>query len=167
LKKRDPLLGSATLSITRIEGGIGLNVVPPDCKISLDRRLLPSEALADAQEQVNEVLRRLETEDPSLEAETKLFSAAEAAATPEEAPIVQAALRSRTEVLGAPSEPGGFTACCDMWHLKNQGGIPTVILGPGKLNMAHKRDETIEISQLTLAVEIYRNLALRWLGSLE
>ncbi len=165
-KKSDPLLGSATLSITRIEGGIGLNVVPPECRISLDRRLLPSETPAEAQEQVDSVLRGLEAEDPSLEAETRLFSAAEAAAVPQEAPIVQAALRSRTEVLGAPSKAGGFTACCDMWHLKNKGGIPTVILGPGKLDMAHKRDEYIEISELMLAVEIYRNLALRWLGSL-
>jgi len=163
-KKRDPLLGKATLAVTRINGGIGLNVVPPQCKISLDRRLLPSENPEEAQKEIDSVLRRLEAEDASFKAETSLFSAAEAAATPEEAPIVQEALRSRTEVLGTPSNAGGFAACCDMWHLKNQGGIPTVILGPGKLNMAHKRDECIEVSELEQAVEIYRNIALRWLG---
>ncbi len=162
--KRDPLLGKATLAVTRIDGGIGLNVVPPQCKISLDRRLLPSENPEQAQKEIDSVLRRLEADDPSLKAETSLFSAAEAAATPEEASIVKAALRSRTEVLGTPSKAGGFAACCDMWHLKNQGGIPTVIIGPGKLKMAHKRDEYIEVSELEQAVEIYRNIALRWLG---
>lgn len=162
-RKRDPLLGKATLTVTRIDGGIGLNVVPPRCKISLDRRLLPSENPEQAQKEIDSVLRRL-GQDPSFKAETSLFSAAEAAATPEEAPIVQETLRSRTEVLGIPSKAGGFAACCDMWHLKNQGGIPTVIIGPGKLNMAHKRDEYIEVSELEQAVEIYRNIALRWLG---
>ena len=162
-RRGDPLLGKATLAVTRIDGGIGLNVVPPRCTISLDRRLLPSETPEQAQAEIEVVLRRLEAEDPSLQTRMSLFSAAEAASTPEEAQIVQEALRGRTEVLGAPSKAGGFAACCDMWHLKNQGGIPTVILGPGKLNMAHKRDEYIEVSELKQAVEIYRNIALRWL----
>jgi acetylornithine deacetylase/succinyl-diaminopimelate desuccinylase-like protein len=34
--------------VTRIAGGIADNVVPQDCELVLDRRLLPGETLDDA-----------------------------------------------------------------------------------------------------------------------
>ncbi len=39
----DPLLGPATLSVGRIEGGVSVNTVPDRCRIEIDRRLLPGE----------------------------------------------------------------------------------------------------------------------------
>src|SRR6516165_5910628 len=41
--KADPLLGPATMSVGRIEGGTSVNTVPDLCKIEIDRRLLPGE----------------------------------------------------------------------------------------------------------------------------
>ena len=38
-----PLLGSATLNIGLIRGGVQVNFVPDQCVIELDRRLLPGE----------------------------------------------------------------------------------------------------------------------------
>ncbi len=51
-----------------------------------------------------------------------------------------------------------------MWHLKNTGGIPTVILGPGSLAQAHTVDESIAIAELEQAVRIYRRIVLEWLS---
>jgi succinyl-diaminopimelate desuccinylase len=163
-RKEDSLLGRATLAVTLIEGGTGRNVIPAECTITLDRRLLPSQTPREAQEEIETVLMRLERDDPTLRAELEFVSSAEGAVTPSDSPIVQEALSARTEVLEESSEVGGFTACSDMWHLKNQGGIPTIILGPGDLTMAHKRDEFIEVEELQKAVRIYRNIALRWLS---
>lgn len=47
--------------------------------------------------------------------------------------------------------PGPF--CCDMRHLVNQGGIPSIIFGPGTIAQAHKPDEHIEISQYLESIE--------------
>ncbi len=74
-----------------------------------------------------------------------------------------AALAARDAVLGGRSEAVGFGACCDMTHLANGGGMPTVILGPGRLAQAHQADEHIETADLERAVDIYRRLALDWL----
>lgn len=41
--------------------------------------------------------------------------------------------------------PGPF--CCDARHLVNQGGIPTVIFGPGTIGQAHRPDEHIDVQQ--------------------
>jgi len=160
---RDHLLGPATLATTVIEGGIGRNVVPPSCSILLDRRLLPSDSAAEARREVETVLARLAASDVDLRADVEEVSLAEAAETAPESTIVRAALSARDAVLGGPSRAVGFGACCDMWHLANEGGIPTVILGPGSLSQAHKTDEHIEVADLERAVEIYRRLVLDWL----
>ncbi len=145
-----------TLVTTMIEGGIGRNVVPPACSILIDRRLLPDESASDAREEVAALVR-------PLAAEVDEVSLAEAAGIEPQAAIARAALSARAAVVGERSEAAGFGACCDMWHLTKQGGIPAVILGPGSLSQAHKTDEHIEIAELEKAVEIYRRLALDWL----
>lgn len=43
--------------------------------------------------------------------------------------------------------------CCDMRHLLNQGGIPTIIFGPGTIAQAHKPDEHIVLSDYLAAIE--------------
>jgi acetylornithine deacetylase len=48
-------------------------------------------------------------------------------------------------------KPGSF--CCDMRHLVNQGGIPSIIFGPGTIEQAHKPDEHIVISEYLAAIE--------------
>jgi acetylornithine deacetylase len=47
--------------------------------------------------------------------------------------------------------PGPF--CCDMRHLVNQGGIPSVIFGPGTISQAHKPDEHIAIDEYLDSIE--------------
>ncbi|HYC36496.1 MAG TPA: M20/M25/M40 family metallo-hydrolase [Usitatibacter sp.] len=43
------------------------------------------------------------------------------------------------------THPGPFA--CDMRHLVNQGGIPSMIFGPGTIAQAHKADEHIPIAE--------------------
>lgn len=47
--------------------------------------------------------------------------------------------------------PGPFA--CDMRHLVNQGGIPTVIFGPGTIAQAHKPDEHIAVKEYLECIE--------------
>jgi acetylornithine deacetylase len=59
------------------------------------------------------------------------------------------ALRGRGE--SGEVIPGPFA--CDCRHLVNQGGIPSVIFGPGTIAQAHKPDEHIEIDQYLACIE--------------
>ena len=60
-----PLVGHASLSVTRIAGGIGDNVIPEACEMTLDRRLLPGEALDAALEDLEALLTRAKREQES------------------------------------------------------------------------------------------------------
>jgi acetylornithine deacetylase len=54
---------------------------------------------------------------------------------------------------GVPAgvRPGPF--CCDLRHLVNQAGIPSVIFGPGSIAQAHRPDEHIVLSEYLQAIE--------------
>ncbi len=53
--------------------------------------------------------------------------------------------------VSAPVRPGPF--CCDLRHLVNQAGIPSVIFGPGSIAQAHRPDEHIVLSEYLQAIE--------------
>jgi acetylornithine deacetylase len=53
-----PLLGPATLSVGRIEGGVSANTVPDACRIEVDRRMLPGETAAGAAADLDAYLGR-------------------------------------------------------------------------------------------------------------
>jgi acetylornithine deacetylase/succinyl-diaminopimelate desuccinylase family protein len=163
--REDPRLGRATLAVTLIDGGIGRNIIPPRCVIQMDRRLLPAEDPEAARREVTERIERLCREDPRITAVLERVSLAESSQISPKEPIVQVALETRSQLLGLSSEAGGFPACCDMAYLRNQGGIPTIILGPGSLDQAHKIDESIEVAELEQAALLYRQLALNWFES--
>jgi len=56
--------------------------------------------------------------------------------------------------------PGAF--CCDTRHLVNQGGIPTIIFGPGTIAQAHKPDEHIILSDYLAAIEHLVDFIPHW-----
>jgi acetylornithine deacetylase len=53
--------------------------------------------------------------------------------------------RLRARAADGEAKPGPF--CCDMRHLVNQAGIPTVVFGPGAIAEAHRPDEKIELAE--------------------
>ena len=56
--------------------------------------------------------------------------------------------------------PGPFA--CDMRHLVNQGGIPSVIFGPGTIAQAHKPDEHIAVSEFLECIEYLIHFIPAW-----
>jgi acetylornithine deacetylase/succinyl-diaminopimelate desuccinylase-like protein len=49
-----------------------------------------------------------------------------------------------------------------MTYLVNDGAIPTVILGPGEIGVAHQSNEYIAIDQMALAVDVYLRTVETW-----
>jgi succinyl-diaminopimelate desuccinylase len=66
-------------------------------------------------------------------------------------------------ILGEPIETRTATYFTDASALTPAyGGPPTVILGPGRPELAHQTDEYCEIARIEQAVEAYRAIALAW-----
>ena len=160
-KRSDPMFGSPSLAVTTISGGQATNVIPDKCTVTLDRRLIPGETVEDALNEVTAVVDKEESSS-SLMASIKKTIGIEPCRISLEEPIAKVVKDSIAQVRGINQEFSGFTACCDMWCLTQGAGIPAVILGPGKLSMAHKANEYVSLDELYMAAEIYAAIALNW-----
>jgi acetylornithine deacetylase/succinyl-diaminopimelate desuccinylase family protein len=151
------LVGPATLTVTRIAGGIADNVVPDSCEIVLDRRLLPGEEADAALEELQQLLAQAAREHDIAAEVVRVRTASGAAETAVSSSIVQHSLAAN-----AQSAPAGFTGGCDLVHFRAIGS-EGVILGPGSLEQAHKPDEYVPKAELVRAAALYRDIALSML----
>jgi acetylornithine deacetylase/succinyl-diaminopimelate desuccinylase family protein len=162
-RRSDPYTGKASLVISTISGGVALNVIPASCVISIDRRVLPNETEADVNREIVEVVNRAVRATSGARVAVRKVRFVPPATTDPGEPIVAATERAASAVLGRPIQSAGLPATCDMTYLVNDGGIPTVILGPGDIGVAHQANEHISIEQMALAVEVYLKTIDAWL----
>ncbi|GHB14589.1 M20 family metallopeptidase [Salinicola rhizosphaerae] len=162
-QRTHPLVGNASLTITRIHGGHADNVVPEGCDIMLDRRLIPGETDAGVKHELAEIVTRA-GEALGFEAEIVEYkpTTGGAAETPADHLIVRTALAVCSEAVGETIEAGGFQGGCDMVHFAGLG-TDCVVIGPGSLAVAHQPDEFVPIDELLQAVDIHREMVRRLL----
>ncbi len=154
-----PLVGEASLTVTRIHGGHADNVLPGSCDLLLDRRMVPGEDENAVKREIDELLllahRRF-----GLRAEIVEYRATTGAATETAAdrPIVKASLAACRAHGKADPGPFGFQGGCDLVHFNSIGAQGTVI-GPGSLAVAHKPDEFVPLDEFVACSLIYRDVA--------
>jgi acetylornithine deacetylase/succinyl-diaminopimelate desuccinylase len=158
-----PLVGEASLTVTRISGGHADNVLPDSCDLLLDRRMIPGEDEKAVGGEI-EALLRLARERFGLRAEIVDYRATTGGATQtaSDEPIVQASLAAGRANGVAEAGPFGFQGACDLVHFAGIGA-KGVIIGPGALSVAHKRDEFVPADELVTACLIYHDVALAML----
>jgi acetylornithine deacetylase/succinyl-diaminopimelate desuccinylase family protein len=161
-RRSEPYTGKASLVISTISGGVALNVIPASCVISIDRRVLPNETEADVHREIVEVVNRAVRATSGARVAVRKVRFVPPATTDPGERIVAAAERAASAVLGRPIQAAGLSATCDMTYLVNSAGIPTVILGPGAIEVAHQANEHISIEQMALAVDVYLRTIEAW-----
>nr|WP_197485339.1 M20 family metallopeptidase [Sporosarcina psychrophila] len=165
LKEAHPFLGSASISVTIIDGGTQQNTIPGQCDIVIDRRLLPGETHEKADKEMDDILKELHHEIGQFEIE---FIQPIVATIPSETSvgekIVEKAIETIKGIVPDKQYPIGFRAGCDMSKLVTVAKIPTIILGPGSLAQAHVADEFVEINELYVAEKLYEDIARNFLS---
>jgi succinyl-diaminopimelate desuccinylase len=156
---RHSLVGASSLTVTRIAGGLADNIVPDNCEIVLDRRLLPGETLEGALDDLQALLARAKR-DHGVEAElVRIRAMAGPAETPLDEPIVREAVAISSRRGVTAPQPVGLTGGCDLVHFRETGSMG-IVLGPGSLAQAHQPDEYVLKDDLIRAALIYRDIAL-------
>jgi acetylornithine deacetylase/succinyl-diaminopimelate desuccinylase len=154
-----PLVGAASLTVTRMNGGHADNVLPGSCDLLLDRRMVPGEDEEAVKREIGDLLA-LARERLGIRAEIVGYKATTGGATETDiaTPIVQASLAaSRAHGVARPG-PFGFQGGCDLVHFRSIGAQGTVI-GPGDLAVAHKPDEFVPVHEFVASSLIYRDVA--------
>ena len=162
----DVAAGGSTGTITLggiVSSGTSPNVVPPQCTMTIDRRLAPGEDVATALEGFSSILRSLQKADHSFEYDIKMKSQYEACLTPPQSHLVRTLEKVLQAVNGQAPRALMMTAGCDMRYF-HAAGIPTVIYGPADLAMAYQTDEYVELDRVVAAAQVYALTAMRLLG---
>lgn len=154
----DPLLGPATMSVGRIEGGTSVNTVPDRCRIEIDRRVVGGEEPLQAPEQFLKFLRDEAGIDFPLDSELPWMN--KSALTPElSGPLIERLGRAIDAVKGSHkvhAVPYGTDASTIA-----DAGIPSVVFGPGDIAKAHTVDEWVPLDEVQQASDILYRLALQ------
>lgn len=163
--RRHPLLGPATWSVGQIQGGTGGAIVPADCVVLADRRLLPGESSTAVLDELR-ARAALRLADRGLRVEVSMPMQMPAFETPIHSALTRTVDSALADAGGPCLPPGGWTAACDGGFVARDLGVPVVVLGPGSVTTeAHRPDESVAIADLVVAARAYTLTALRLLGT--
>ena len=129
------------LSVSKIQGGIAMNIVPGECEITCERRVLPDEQWAEVKKQVETALGKVK----GVEFKVAYTKPQQSYLIPRNHPTVTLAKESVERALGYTPKFKVESGRTDSTYL-NEAGIKTVIIGPGET--AHIADEYVNVRRL-------------------
>lgn len=143
-----PIMGSPTLNVGMVSGGLNINSVPDAAEFTLDIRTVPGMSHAHVHDQLTFTM-------PATELAT-LVDLPSVWSDPEH-PVMQQLAKAWRSATGRETEPQSAAYFTDASILTPAlGDVPTVICGPGDPALAHKTDEYCELAAIEEAVAIYR-----------
>ncbi|MDF2757642.1 MAG: ArgE/DapE family deacylase [Thermomicrobiales bacterium] len=142
-----PLLGPSSIHASLIRGGQELSTYPARCVLSIERRTIPGETIAEVEGQIAAILAAAGAADSSFQAELRTLLAREPFSVGLDQPIVDLARRHLARVTGRDPEIVGAGGWMDSAFLA-AAGIPTVIVGPDGEG-AHADVEWVDLMSAT------------------
>ena len=154
-------LGKATLTVTQIKSAPEIShTVPDTCRITLDRRLLPSDDPDAALRGIQDAVVDL----PPWSVEVTRGAFMYPSEVGPGCAVAAAVRRTGRALKGQDGEVFYSPAALDAGYL-NQRGIETIMFGPGDLRFAHTDEEVVSLQEVRDAVRVYAGVALEVLAS--
>lgn len=152
----------STMNINSIHGGqtddfSGLPSpnVPDSCRLTIDRRFLLEEDIAEVKREVTSILDRLQWERPKFHYNIRDIMEVQPLMTERDAPVVTAVAQGIRSVFGREPDyvisPGTY----DQKHIARIGLLHDCIAyGPGILDLAHRPDEYVGIEDMIESAKV-------------
>ncbi|WP_321499897.1 M20 family metallopeptidase [Breoghania sp.] len=154
-----PVMGLCTSNVGTIRGGLNTNSVPDYCEVALDMR---SVAGAEHASMRAALIGRIGTQ---IEIETIIDLPA--VWTDPQDPWIASITAHAVRLAGADPAPSCMPYFTDASVFTPAlDNVPTIILGPGEAEMAHKTDESVSVLRLQQAQAIYSAAIADWTGAL-
>jgi acetylornithine deacetylase/succinyl-diaminopimelate desuccinylase family protein len=158
-----PLVGCGSVHASLVSGGQELSSYPAKCRLSLERRLIPGEDAATFEEELGEIIARLEGQDPRFRARVEMGYSAAPLETAQESLIARTLIDSARKVVGPAAKFGAQSFWTDA-ALLNDAGIPSVLFGPGGEGL-HSKVEFVKLDEVRLCAETLVECANAFCGS--
>ncbi len=170
LKKRSKVHANADSGTTRlrpsvttgvIRGGTKVNVVPDECVVEIDRRVIPEEDKAEAAEEFKGILKELAAKDKDFKYDLLIGGFHNAFITPPDNPLIKALKSSYRQVRGESCSVVGTLGCVDASYAA-RAGVPAAVFGASRIeNNVHGLDEKVRIADLVSLGPIVEKTVLK------
>ncbi len=169
LESAIPGIGSPTMVVGLIAGGINTNVVPDRVVFRLDRRIIPDEIPGHAEKFTRSLIEQSVRKMPGIKVNIRRILYAEPfIPRPGQERLVEAITRNAKTVFGIEIKPHGVPLYTDARHY-SEAGIPTVLYGAGPRTLeeanGHRADENLQLDDLYRATEVVALTFLDFLTS--
>jgi len=144
-------------NVRELSGFPGGFVVPDACEAWLDLHLPPNSRIDILKNELEHLMSEVKKSTPSLDASLRFEDTFSGYLISEDRPLVRE-LREIYNRMSLPWQPHEFRSQSDgniLWT----AGIDPVILGPGRLELAHTSEESVSFAQVVKAAQLYLNLA--------
>ncbi|WP_134701349.1 ArgE/DapE family deacylase [Ammoniphilus sp. YIM 78166] len=159
-KSSVPGIDTPTLVVGLISGGINTNVVPDECKIRVDRRLIPEENEEQAEREFRVLVQQAIAPLEGIHVEIrKILHAKSFGPVPEDSPLIASLSENWKLVMKADGDLpiNGVPLYTDARHFYEKG-LPTVMFGVGPKTLeeanGHRADENISLQDLQHATKV-------------
>ncbi|HQY30360.1 MAG TPA: M20 family metallopeptidase [Thermomicrobiales bacterium] len=166
LDRFHPSVGKPVISINMISAGVAHNVVPGECRFSIDRRLIPGETRESVVAEIEAILQDLTRDEPRFRYTLVIDPSGDfipANITAEKSRLVQTMNAAVRTVLKREPEYFVQWAGATDGRYYRQIGIDTVGFGPGGEG-AHGANEAVLIDDLVAQANVYRETVQQLLG---
>ncbi|SFT77042.1 succinyl-diaminopimelate desuccinylase [Mesorhizobium sp. YR577] len=153
----------STMNINSIHGGqtedfrpgLPSPNVPDWCRLTIDRRFLLEENIAEVKSEVTSILDRLKRERPKFDYDIRDIMEVQPTMTERDAPVVKAIAQGIHEIFDREPDyvisPGTY----DQKHVARIGHIyDCIAYGPGILDLAHRPDEWVGIEDMVQSAKV-------------
>ena len=160
-----PHLGRVFVTPTVVRGGsfIQMNVIPAEAAMAVDVRTVPALDHGLVLERIGALAAEAGAAT-GVELTVEVVDDRPSTDTPEDSPVVRALVAAHERVTGRPAVFGGVPGSTDGTILWRDGGLDTVVYGPGGKWIAHQVDEYVEVDAVIEAARVYVAAALEFLN---
>jgi succinyl-diaminopimelate desuccinylase len=154
--------GSVLLVGGRVEAGSNFNVVPAECRFTVDRRVSPDE---DFESEKHRLLALFdEARADGVDVSIRVIQEGRAASTSPTHALGRALAESAAAIT---HKPPAFETCPGLLETRfyAQRGIPAYAYGPGILAVSHGPQEFVKITRMVECAKIYALTAASLLGA--
>jgi acetylornithine deacetylase/succinyl-diaminopimelate desuccinylase-like protein len=147
------LLQHPTVNVGTIHGGTGITFVPDRCRIEFDRQTLPGEDSQTIHRELHNLIQKIASLN-GFRAELLKLQEFDAWEIDQASPLVYMVKQAYHQALDKVAILEGFYAYSEA-DLLAKFGIPSLILGPGRIDQAHSPDEYVSVNQVIKATRLY------------
>ncbi len=150
-----PYLGNSTCTLTCITAGVKANVIPDNCKVVYDIRTVPSMCHDRLLLQIEEITNSVKALYPGCDFDINILTNRASVGIDQQHPLVLSFGDSVKSVTEQEPQLAGTSFFSDATIFARSHNIPTILFGPGSSDEAHKPNESVDINDYLLSIDVY------------